>query len=447
MSTRIPSTEAPPSLRYVPRYWGAPRYINLDGTRLLFTTNDVAQLRTADALFQKDPSGLPADWGWLCADGQSFLVQRGFFLQRTDLQGRAVGPRLEAGTVSEDGRYVAVRRSTAVEIFDTASGETRSILLTLVPGEITALHGDRDGRHFAVADGNRLRVVVARSTSDASPVAGTVFDTPSVRSPREKVAFSPDGRYLAAITAADASAEGVLHLVEVGTGRRLDVPKGRADDFAFSPDAILVAGAESVQIWDLARETVRGELRGPGNVKDIVVSPDGQHGLTVGADNRLTAWDLASGESGKPVELPSEPWRVAFAPAGDRAVVFSGDWVHLLTVDWLHLTVEGSTRHAAARWSPFESLGWPVLLDGGKGVRFLDRGTAPGTVEVRDLRFEGEPGSTTEKPALPTRKELERRLGLQFETALGALVSTGATRAVPAPPNPADPVQAEAALE
>jgi hypothetical protein len=48
---------------------------------------------------------------------------------------------------------------------------------------------------------------------------------------------------------------------------------------------------------------------------------------------------------------------------------------------------------------------------------------------------------------LPTRKELERRLGLQFETALGALVSTGATRAVAAPPNPADPVQAEAALE
>jgi WD40 repeat protein len=142
------------------------------------------------------------------------------------------------------------------------------------------------------------------------------------------VAFSPDGARLAAV-----SSDRLIRVWNTDSGRQLAV-FGRSapgNDFgnkiAFSPDGkYLVAGGQAVTVWDAATGTEVRTLEGsPGDASRVAFSHDGKLLAAAGNDG-VVVWDFASGH-----EVLSYPARgnlifgLAFSPDGSRLAVGDGE--------------------------------------------------------------------------------------------------------------------------
>jgi WD40 repeat protein len=96
---------------------------------------------------------------------------------------------------------------------------------------------------------------------------------------------------------------------------------------AVTPDTTrLVAGAESVLLWELGSEEA---LRLRGHSKRVVavaVTPDGKYAISGSEDNTLMIWDLATGESFRTLQGHTDAVRsVSFTRDGSRAISGSDD--------------------------------------------------------------------------------------------------------------------------
>ncbi|MGK5550637.1 nSTAND1 domain-containing NTPase [Actinomadura kijaniata] len=112
------------------------------------------------------------------------------------------------------------------------------------------------------------------------------------------VAFSPDGRHLAAACKVHS-----VVLVDLTTRQQqvLNVPPGSIDTVAFSPDGRLVAGAGGeVHVWNTAtgREVIP-PIKTPGGSALVTFSKDGRQLITGGADGNVRLWTLTGKPAGK----------------------------------------------------------------------------------------------------------------------------------------------------
>lgn len=110
------------------------------------------------------------------------------------------------------------------------------------------------------------------------------------------VAFSPDGRLLAAGSYEQVA---LWDVAEQQRGEPLPAASGFARSVAFSPDGSLLAvgGYRGVALWDIeSRELVR-ELEGHrGYVLDLCFSADGAWLAAAGEDRTARLWDVATGD-------------------------------------------------------------------------------------------------------------------------------------------------------
>lgn len=146
------------------------------------------------------------------------------------------------------------------------------------------------------------------------------------------VAYSPDGRWLAAGTW--GGAPDFVRIWDAGSGRHIfDLPTGTpVVDLAFTPRHPWLVGAmvgetNNLIVWDLSSRSRRSTLRGhSGSIASIAVHPEGSRLASVGFDREIKIWDLLSGDEalgfgGHTNTITS----VAFSPDGSRLITAGFD--------------------------------------------------------------------------------------------------------------------------
>ena len=149
-------------------------------------------------------------------------------------------------------------------------------------------------------------VCIAKERGASLAVVSTVTGRVRVQMPGSypwggPVAFSPDGRLLAAVE------EGYQKIVvrESATGRAVaTVPCNQAYSLALAPDdrTLMTTGASGLRVWDLATGRERTPHSGrvlPADYflpecRDVVITPDGRRAVTDQADGTGLVWDLGA---------------------------------------------------------------------------------------------------------------------------------------------------------
>jgi eukaryotic-like serine/threonine-protein kinase len=137
------------------------------------------------------------------------------------------------------------------------------------------------------------------------------------------VAFSPDGRWLAA-----GCGDGTIPVWDMALGRLAHTLRGHAAglrDVAFHPDGRRLASAsddQTVKLWDVT--TGREIVTLPGHtsaVESVAFSCDGRRLASGAADFTVKLWDVSMAQEVFSLHVPWRGVSVAFAPDGRRLAV------------------------------------------------------------------------------------------------------------------------------
>jgi tetratricopeptide (TPR) repeat protein len=223
------------------------------------------------------------------------------------------------------------------------------------------------------------------------------------------VAFSPDGRKLAAGTAHDWVHDPKVVLWDVATGKPIGQPmrhRSTVHFVAFSPDgqSLLSASADqTARLWDAATGKPKSApLPLTLGFRAAAFSPDGQTFLTGSGDGTVRLYDAATGQplEGKSLVQPRPVSAAAYSPDGKTIVVGC---------------VDGSARLwdvATARplGPPYRQMRKII------GVAFLPDGHSfLSTAEDGRTRIWPVPMPTSEVPDRLTR-QIQLRTGRQLDT-------------------------------
>ncbi|MFE2475876.1 hypothetical protein [Streptomyces sp. NPDC059389] len=339
------------------------------------------------------PDGLLLALGY--RDGRTSVCEAAGGRGALTLRGRA-GP-VCALAFSPDGRLLATGSDDAtVRLWDTATGLPVGPPLSDHRGRVEDIAFSPTGRLLATASSDETVMLYERSgTPRTTPLAAEALavalrERQPVRLPPVKagvalvrVAFSPDGRLVAATTST-----GSVEVWDPVTRRALAAPAAKLAALpwclAFSPDGTVLATAaadRTVYLRDPATGTRVRELptdhRGP--LKRLAFSPDGRLLATASADGTVELWDPATGtRSREPLGgHTNEVVGLAFAPDGRRLVTSGADG----QVRWRDpgrplLPEHVSLGHRGAVWSAVFSPDGTLLATAGADatVRVWDAG-------------------------------------------------------------------------
>ena len=202
----------------------------------------------------------------------------------------------------------------------------------------------------------------------------------------ECVAYSPDGKRLAAAAGAAANGGKIVEIYDAENGTKLLALSGHTEevhDVTYSPDGKCIASAsydKSVKIWDATTgEELLALPDHIGRVVSVAFSPDGTRVASGSYEqakaekwkSELKVWDSATGQLVRAIDTPA--FRVAFSPDG-RRVASAGDGTVKLwdTTSWDPI----ATLSGAGDKATFGSDGKRLVTARSDGtVRFFDAQT------------------------------------------------------------------------
>lgn len=312
--------------------------------------------------------------------------------------------RVASAAFSPDGRYLATtegllpgvnggRPDNTVRLWDVRT--RREVAVFPVNGPVASIAFSPDGRDLAAAVLTTRTVWLWHVTS-RRPVATMAGSGATA------LAYGPDGRVLA------IGSLGQVELIDRATMARIAVLPGGFSDvrsLAFSKNGrLLVAGGGSgspshpspdgrglTRVWYLPARTLLATLPNPGTVNSVALSPDGQLLASGGDNGTITFWSTTSHGLLAPLTSPGAVTAVAFSPDGLAIVAAYGQTLK----DWLissrGFIGEGTFFHGTIYTLGFSQVG-QMLFVGGAGDAVL-------------LRFQGSRLST---PAQVTSTAVSR---------------------------------------
>lgn len=312
--------------------------------------------------------------------------------------------RLPDGHIGEalsfDGKLLVTRRlrDWAIHVWEVASGKEVGHFTGKGPA-LAAL--SPDGKLLAFDDEDTVQtwdLVSGRKVRQIDDNAGL-----------GPVAFSPDGRTLAAFRRSNAKRESSFCLWQVDTAKenwRLSFDLHFCDGLAFSPDGRLLAtaGYKSDQkvietfivLWDAkdGRE-IRRCPGMPGRIWSVAFSPDGRMLATGGPNGDIHFWEVMTAqERDRRTGNNSPAMRLSFSP--DNRLLASADFKHTALL-W-----DLGGRKSLPALKPQERLElWEALAgaDARRAYDAIQRFTADPVQTVRFLRERVRPAD-----ALPERR-------------------------------------------
>lgn len=235
-------------------------------------------------------------------------------------------PRLyNSVAITPNGKYLAFTgRLGDVKLMEVDTGKT---LFTRRLNSTAKLAISPDGRALAaVTESKLVQMWDIPSGEEAGKFSGATL-------PLRSVAFSPDGKKLAAgygnqgkkgdgnlggILVWNVATNGLLHKLESETPAPVHT-------LAFSPDSARIAGlslVRQIRIWDLASGKILLTTLPPPQVLGLSYTPDGKALATATGDNSILFLGLTSGE-----ELGS----IKGQPGDCRSLAFLGDGKKIVT--------------------------------------------------------------------------------------------------------------------
>ncbi|MHB8901723.1 MAG: HEAT repeat domain-containing protein, partial [Thermoguttaceae bacterium] len=147
------------------------------------------------------------------------------------------------------------------------------------------------------------------------------------------IAFSPDGKTVAAASASSATLNGSIRLWDADTGTVRGLPETMPMyAIAFSPDGQTLAAAGSgLKLWDVVTRRARMTLRATSRADCLAFSPNGKTLAVAPAsyhDGREIAelWDITTGRLRARLagNSPRSPGSIAFSPDGMTLAIATG---------------------------------------------------------------------------------------------------------------------------
>jgi WD40 repeat protein len=204
----------------------------------------------------------------------------------------------------------------------------------------------------------------------------------------ESVAFSPDGKTLA------AGSGNFIKLWDVSTGTDLRTLKGHSNlvrSVAFSPDGKILASSSSdrtVKLWNISTGTELRTLIGHSeDVFSIAFNPTGRILVSGDDDGKIKLWDIATGKELRTLEVEGAASSVAFSPDGTTVAGADSDGIVKL---W---RVATGTELRTLRWTAailsvaFSPDG--KTLASGSSDEMVELWDASTGTELRTLKMDG----------------------------------------------------------
>jgi eukaryotic-like serine/threonine-protein kinase len=214
--------------------------------------------------------------------------------------------------------------------------------------DLRTLRGQGEPVH-SVAFSPDGRLVAAGGGDFAKPGMITIWDAATGRVARSwaghaerinSVAFSPDGKRLASVGGREKQ-PGEVKIWDAATAEELLVLRGQTApvwSVAFSHDGRRLAAASAgtdavgrwlageVLLWDLASDTEALHLRGhEGPIRSVTFSPDARQLVSACGDAMVKIWNASGREILTLPELTGDVTSVAFSPDGRQLAVGSTD--------------------------------------------------------------------------------------------------------------------------